>query len=70
MAIKVVEFNFEDKKEKAIYIIEFAHVDRDVFEANWSRSSPSDERLYSMPLNDVSKTVYRITPPIAGLNSS
>ena len=69
MAIKVVEFSFVERKEKAIYIVEFSHVDRDAFETNWSRSNPSDERLYSMPLEAVSKTVYRITPPIAGLNA-
>jgi len=69
MAIKVVKLSFKDKKEKAIYIVEFSHIDRGDFEAKWSKSSPSDERLYSMPLEAVSKTVYRITPPISGLNA-
>lgn len=70
MAIKVVEFKFEEKKEKAIYVVEFSHVDRTEFETNWSKSKPSDERLYSMPLEAVSKTIYRIMPPIAGLNAN
>jgi hypothetical protein len=70
MAIKVVDHRFADKKEKAIYIVEFSHINRNEFNIEWSQSSPSDERLYSMPLNDVSKTVYRIMPPVAGLNAS
>jgi hypothetical protein len=70
MAIKVVDFMFEAKKEKAVYIVEFSHIDRNEFDEKWAQKSPSDERLYSMPLNDVSKTVYRIMPPIAGLNAS
>ncbi len=68
MAIQVVEFNFKGKKENAIYIVEFSQIDRGEFESKWSKSSPADERLYTMPLKAVSKTVYRIKPPISGLN--
>jgi hypothetical protein len=70
MAIKVVDHRFADKNEKAIYVVEFSHINREEFNIEWSQSSPSDERLYSMPLNDVSKTVYRIMPPVAGLNAN
>ena len=70
MAIKVVECDFPDRKEKAIYIVEFCHIDRDVFlKAEWPSSDPSEPSLYSMPLEAVSKTIYRITPPVAGLNA-
>jgi hypothetical protein len=70
MAIKVVEHNFFDRKEKEIYVVEFCHVDREFFhKAEWPCSDAFEERLYSMPLDAVSKTVYRIMPRIAGLNA-
>lgn len=69
MAIKVIEYDFPDGKEKAIYVVEFCHIGRETFNTKWASSGSSDERLYSMPLEAVSKTVYRIAPPIAGLNA-
>jgi hypothetical protein len=70
IAIKVVDYDFEGRKEKAIYVVEFAQVERDTFESNWSGANTDEERLYSMPLDAVSKTVYRIMPPVGGLNAS
>jgi hypothetical protein len=69
MALKVVDHSFTGGTEKAIYIVEFRHVDREDFSAKWKDSGSSEERLYSMPLEAVSKTIYRISPPIAGLNA-
>jgi hypothetical protein len=68
MAINVVEYNFDDKSECAVYIVEFAAIERADFATRWA---PSDEgeQLYSMPLSAISKTIYRIKPPIAGLNA-
>jgi hypothetical protein len=68
MAINVVEYNFDGKPECAVYIVEFAAIERVDFASRWA---PSDEgeQLYSMPLSAISKTIYRVKPPIAGLNA-
>jgi hypothetical protein len=68
MAINVVEREFDGKSECAIHIVEFPEIGRQLFEDRWSPSG-DEERLYTMPLKDVSKTLYRIKPPIAGLNA-
>jgi hypothetical protein len=57
------------KKERLIYIVEFAHIDRTVFERRWGARSELIERIYSMPLDVVSKTIYRLIPPIVGINA-
>lgn len=69
MAVQVIERDFDGKLEKTIYVVEFEHVTRKIFSEKWQRSSDSDERLYSMRLKAVSQTIYRISPPIAGLNA-
>jgi hypothetical protein len=68
MAISVVEQKFEGQAECVIYIIEFGGIDRNEFATKWA---PTDEgeQLYKMPLKPVSKALYRIIPPIAGLNA-
>lgn len=68
MAINVVERDFEGKSECAIYIVEFAAIERVQFANQWAPSEEG-EQLYSMPLSAISKTIYRIKPPIAGLNA-
>ena len=67
MAISVVERDFGGESEYAIYIVEFAAIERVQFANQWAPSEEG-EQLYSMPLSAISKTVYRIKPPIAGLN--
>jgi hypothetical protein len=69
MAIAVTRHDFAGVKERAIYVVEFEHIDRAKFDQEWLATSDTDERLYTMPLNAVSQTVYRIMPPIAGLNA-
>lgn len=68
MAINVVEHKFKNRAELAVYIIEFDAIDRSEFATKWAPTEEG-EQLYSMPLKPVSKTLYRITPPIAGLNA-
>ena len=68
IAIKVVEQTFADGvTENAIYVIEFAALLREDFDDNWAEQT--DEQLYSLPLDPVSRTIYRIIPHIAGLNA-
>jgi hypothetical protein len=69
MAIKVVNCKFPTGNEQAIHIVEFDHIGRAQYEAEWANSSSDEERLYSMPLTLVSDTIYRIMPPISGLNA-
>jgi hypothetical protein len=69
IAITVVKHNFVGVTENGIYVVEFAHIDRTSFSKQWAKTSESDERLYSMPLDAVSQTVYRISPPISGINA-
>lgn len=68
MAIKVVEHGSSTGKERAIHIVEFDHIDRTRYEEKWAKSAEDEERLYKMPLDCVSDTVYRIMPSISGLN--
>jgi hypothetical protein len=68
IAIKVIGHTFARKREKAIYVVEFARIGRKEFAAKWLDSA-DNENLYSMPLEAVSKVIYRVTPPIAGLNA-
>ncbi len=68
MAIQVVEHEFVDGKEKAIFIVEFEQIPRADFASDQGESEKMD-RLLSMKLKAISKAIYRITPPIAGLNS-
>jgi hypothetical protein len=69
MAIKVVEYDFGGIMEKAIYVVEFAQITRDVFNSEWASSHDDEEKLYAMPLESVSDTIYRVMPHIGGLNS-
>lgn len=69
MAIKVVEHDFDGAREAGIYIVEFGDVKRDDFALNWSPTAGDEERLYRLPLNPASETVYRIVPPVGGLNA-
>jgi hypothetical protein len=69
MAIKVVDYKFSTGNERAIHIVEFDHIGRTKYEAEWANSSSDEERLYSVPLTLVSDTIYRIMPPISGLNA-
>ncbi|HUY93908.1 MAG TPA: hypothetical protein VMU71_01375, partial [Terracidiphilus sp.] len=66
MATKVVETS---DRSRAIFVVEFSHIDRTKFEAKWERTSELDDRLFSMTLKVASKTIYRITPSVAGLNA-
>lgn len=68
MAINVVEREFGGKSECAIYIVEFPEIERLEFKNRWS-PLVDEEQLYTMPLKDISKAIYRIKPPIAGLNA-
>jgi hypothetical protein len=68
MAIKVVEHKFPTGKERAIHMVEFEHIGRTQYESAWANSATSEERLYTMPLVSVSDTIYRIMPPVSGLN--
>lgn len=69
MAIKAIEHEFPTGKEKAIHIVEFEHIDRRSYEEDWANTASSEERLYSMPLVLASDTIYRIMPPVSGLNA-
>lgn len=69
MAVKVVEYDFGGIMEKAVYVVEFAHITREVFNSEWASSRDDEEKLYAMPLESVSDTVYRVMPRIGGLNS-
>lgn len=69
MAIKVVAHDFGGIVEKAVYVVEFAHIAREVFNSEWASGREDEEKLYAMPLESVSDTVYRIMPRIGGLNS-
>jgi len=66
MALQVVRHDFADRTEKALYVVEFRAIERDEFDKKWS--SPTDEGLYSLPLDPVAKIIYRVVPPISGLN--
>jgi len=70
MAISVVEHSLKHKTkpELAIYIIEFEAIERNEFVTRWAPTEEG-EQLYSMPLKPVSKTLYRVIPPVAGLNA-
>ena len=70
IALKVVDRDFRHGAEKAIYIVEFRHVERKVFNAEWGGEGSPEEQLYSMPLEAVSSTIFRISPRIAGLNDN
>ncbi len=74
IAIKVLEWDFDGHTENVIYLVEFEHIDRRTFDTEWSPQLGEDdperaEALFAMPLTAVSETIYRITPPIAGLNT-
>jgi hypothetical protein len=69
VAITVKKQDLEGKTENAIYVVEFEHINRADFNEKWLASSDPDERLYSMPLEAASQTLYRILPPISGLNA-
>jgi len=69
MAITVKKINFGGEAENTVFVVEFDHLTRGDFEAKWQPESESDERLYSMPLEAVSQTLYRIVPPVSGLNA-
>ncbi len=69
MAIKVVKHQFSAGMERAIHIVEFEHIDRAQYDKEWANSSTDQERLYRMPLLRVSDTIYRVMPPISGLNA-
>ncbi len=69
MAITVKKMSFDGKSENAIYLVEFEHITRKDFEKKWLAKSDADERLYAMPLKAVSQTLYRIAPPVSGLNA-
>ena len=69
IAIAVVKHEFDSGSEKAIYVVEFRQIERAMFESDWRPASESDERLYSMPLDAVSEILYRVAPPIGGLNA-
>ena len=74
MAIKVVWGEFEGQPEKMIFVAEFEAISRDVFADQWSPSQKgkkydaTSEKLYDMPLNVSSLALYRIVPPVGGLN--
>lgn len=65
MAIKVVEHQFAETVDKGVYIVEFEHFERSAFYSQWGHA----DQLYGMPLIPVSQTIYKVTPPIAGLNA-
>jgi len=71
MAVKVVrhKFNGCDEEERGIYVVEFAHIMREEFETSWLPADKNDDRLYAMPLEKVSDAVYRIMPPVRGVNA-
>lgn len=69
IAIKVVEHEFPEGKERAIYIVEFKHIGRTEYATQWANSATEEERLYTMPLVSVSDTIYRVMPPVSGLNA-
>lgn len=69
VAIKVVNYPFPMGKERAIHIVEFDHISRTQYDLKWANSPSDEERLYAMPLTLVSDTIYRIMPPISGLNA-
>lgn len=68
MAVKVVNFPFNTGLERGIYVVEFQHIMRSAFEDLWRPTSEDDERLYEMPLERVSEAIYRLVPPIGGVN--
>ena len=43
-------------------------IDRAQYEDEWANWPTKPERLYGMPLVLVSDTIYRVMPPVSGLN--
>lgn len=66
LALQVVEQIRDGKPQNAIYAIEFDKIKRQDFLGLWSEET--DEQLYSLPLDVVSKVIYRLLPIISGLN--
>jgi len=69
VAVKIVKHEFNTGVEKAIHIVEFEHIVREKYKSEWTNNPGSEEQLYSMPLDLASDTIYRIMPPISGLNA-
>lgn len=71
IAVKVVRHKFResDKEERAVYVVEFEHILREEFEQSWRPANKEDDRLYNLPLRKVSDAVYRILPPVRGVNA-
>jgi hypothetical protein len=56
--------------ERFIYIVEFEEFERGTFNNTWrNEKPPNDERLYDMPLKRASDALYRLCPPIPGINA-
>ena len=69
IAISVLQRSFPDETcEPAIYIVEFQPISRTEFENRWKPSAEGEE-LYDLPLIPQSRAIYRVFPPVAGLNT-
>jgi hypothetical protein len=74
MAIKVVPWEFNGQQERMIFVVEFKAISREEFTKKWSppkkgqKTDETSERLYQMPLEVDSQALYRIVPPVGGLN--
>lgn len=55
--------------ERFIYLVEFEEYDRVQFDEKWANRTKYEERLYDMPLVRVAHALYRLRPPLRGINS-
>lgn len=66
IAISVVRHPFGDGVENMIYVVEFAHIERALFEATYSRKNGQDA-LFNMPLEQISDALYYLRPAMRAL---
>jgi hypothetical protein len=66
MALQVVRWPFNGNAENMIFLVEFQHIEREHFEANYS-STVDPLAIYSMQLEQVAAVLYRLEPPIKAL---
>lgn len=67
LALQVVSQEHEGVSENMFFLVEFSAIGREEFEANYRPINKDDERLYDMPLNECSATLYRLRPRISAL---
>lgn len=68
LALQVVKWKVNTKHENMIFLVEFQRISRSEFNANYGVTMDS-ELIYSMKMEEVSATLYRLEPAIPALGS-